>query len=83
MMCGYMSVFFLIHRSRGKTFNQIVNMFKKNKYRYNENLVKSFFKNVSFPKQRECLSYCSKVCKMKEMDFQSVCIQKNNICTKL
>lgn len=82
-MCGYMSLFFLIQRNKGKQFNDIVKMFQPKMYHQNEIIVKKFFSKTKFPKQKECSTQCAKTCKMNNMNFQKVCIQKNNKCFQI
>lgn len=80
--CGHFCVYFLSNRSKGKFFDNIVSSFSSTDLFKNNNLVMKMFKNITIPKLSDCMTLCEDVC-MKNIDFSSVCIQKNNQCFQI
>jgi len=83
MMCGYMSVYFLVLRSKGVSYEKILSNFNFNNFKENEKVIRSFFERVKFPKLSMCGEKCIEKCEMNRLDFSSVCIQKNRRCIKI
>jgi len=83
MMCGYISLYFLILRQKGCSMSQILKKISSTNFRKNQKLVKDSFRHIDYPKLSHCLRKCFDECKMKKNDFSSVCIQANRKCTKL
>lgn len=82
-MCGYFSVYFLVMRNRGYSFQSILNKFKPYKFKQNENIIRQFFKHIKYPIFSDCKKFCQRECKMTNEDFSSICVQKNKSCFKI
>lgn len=80
--CGYFCVYFLLNRSKGKTFDDIASSFNSQNLSKNNELVLTKFRNITIPTISYCKSICESNC-MKSDDFSSVCIQKNNQCFQI
>lgn len=78
VLCGYFCLYFLYYRSRGISFQHIMERFEKHNLKTNEILIRNFFKRFKFPNLSSIKivqqSYCSKT----DNEFSSFCIQKNN-----
>ena len=79
-LCGNYCLYFLIHRSRGVSFTNILNQFSENLHD-NDRIVKNFVQNhFKFPHFSKCQEYCASHC-LQGID--SVCVQKTHQCYKL
>ena len=77
--CGQYCLYFLIHRSRGSTFPDIIQRFSDN-LQENDRIVSDFVKqHFRFPNFSECKDYCNRNC----TSISSECLQRNHHCTKL
>jgi hypothetical protein len=80
-LCGGYSLYFLINRDRGLTYNDVIKSFSNNNTKVNDKKINLFVKeNVILPKFSSCGQICSGKC-LK--DLSSVCIQKNKRCIRL
>lgn len=83
MMCGYFSLYFLFFRNKGLSFLKVLDMMKKQSLKKTEKNCKLLFSQIKFPLFSKCRLACAKWCKMNNLDFSSVCIQKNKKCYKI
>jgi hypothetical protein len=80
-LCGAYCLNFLIHRSKGLSFDQIVTEFSTSDLDVNDRIISNFvLKNLHFPKFSECGVTCSGNCLQ---NLGSVCVQTNKRCVRL
>lgn len=82
LLCGYFCVMFLFYREQGYSFLKTLQKLNTGSISKNETLCRKFFASVNFPRFSYCKSLCYKWCNMNNLDFGSVCIQKNKKCHK-
>lgn len=79
-LCGAYCLYFLIYRSRGFSFDQIVEQFSVTNLINNDVLIYKFVsKNLHFPKFSKCGVTCLGNCLQ---NFGSVCVQINTKCVR-
>lgn len=76
--CGLYSLFFLVHRSKGISYESIIQMFSIRKLSENDKIVKKYFSVIEFPRFSNCSKFCEKSCIHNNMT--SYCYQKNKKC---
>jgi hypothetical protein len=83
-LCGNFSLYFLIKRAKGYTFDQIVKCFDTINLVENETIVKDFVsQNFKFPSFSECETFCKMECMKRGLDLSGVCIQQNKTCKRI
>lgn len=83
VMCGYFCIYFLFYKNKGYKYGSVLNLFKIDDTKHNENKVKSFFKRIKFPNVNMLNIRNKTDCNISNTDFASICVQKNKKFTKM
>lgn len=81
--CGNYCLYFLIQRSRCKTFDNVISKFSTINFLQNDQIVKEFVNtHFKFPHFSDCKRLCRLRCAQSGFDLSSVCVQRNGRCFK-
>lgn len=83
-VCGNFCLYFLVLRSKGVSFTNVLSSFSLTNLKHNDELVTHFVsKNYKFPHFANCGEFCDGHCMNGIRGLTGVCVQKNSACSRL